>query len=62
MKKFDIDWFMVFMITLIVILVGLLVWVIVAWCNGSLVTNSDSNDLWLINPANPASPVHQALF
>lgn len=62
MKKFNIDWLMVLMIALLVILIGLFVYVIIAWCNGSLVGSGDSNSLWLISPANPASPVHQALF
>lgn len=42
-----------------VIMVGLLVVVIVLACQGVTI---DAEVAWSVNPANPASPVHQLLF
>ena len=47
------------LIALGVMAVVSLVVVIILACNGVPV---DSDSAWAINPANPASPVHQVLF
>jgi hypothetical protein len=47
------------LIALGVVAVVLLVVVIVMACNGAII---DSDSAWAVNPANPASPVHQVLF
>lgn len=47
------------LITMGVIMVGLLVVVIVLACQGATI---DAEAAWSVNPANPASPVHQLLF
>ena len=47
------------LIALGVVAVVLLVVVIVMACNGAQI---DSDGAWIINPANPASPVQQLLF
>lgn len=47
------------LIALGVIVVGLLVAVIILACQGATI---DADAAWAINPANPASPVHQLLF
>jgi hypothetical protein len=47
------------LIALGVVAVILLVVVIVMACNGAQI---DSDSAWAVNPANPASPVHQVLF
>lgn len=60
--NYFIGFLLIILLISVLLAMGILVYIVIGICNGTIEITSSSSDswwaLWSINPANPASPFH----